>query len=507
MVIQIPSPLPSQRQRTTTIDFELVTNQCWQQATRGHDIVRRMQAAQHFYATTFSSFVIATLGDQPQITVLVRADSVLGLYCPALASPCCFIMHSQNCDQKICESRVKRVIDGPGEQQSDPTHLQKQHVLHRQQQQQRRPIELCPPQHQPYVADPLRIGQSADSKGPSVRGSWCCLHYACAAQHTCSFCKLITASETLHVASYFDIHFPLTCCMLQEQQQHEQLPQLPSGILQQVLSHVPLQHRLGSCSLTSRAMHAAAVAATERLQGWADPDSQQEALELCQWLAKYGSQALRHLGVKARTWQQPLLSLALPSGLQQLQSLTKSWVELPAAVDSCVHPKLTSLCLERCVVRPCSDVFGWLAQQLVQLTGLQCLQLHSLTDPGTDPPKAGLLAFEEALGQLQQLTALGMKSRGSIDAALATLSSLSQLQQLYLEYFGTLDQPLQMQWLPSGLTSVRLLNCDLSCAAAGSGGSSSSFSWKLPVLKQLELGWVCGFDSALLQLREFSYAP
>jgi hypothetical protein len=75
--------------------------------------------------------------------------------------------------------------------------------------------------------------------------------------------------------------------MLQEQQQREQLPQLPAGILQQVLSHVPLQQRLGSCSLASRAMHAAVVAATEDIC-MADLNNQQKASELCQWLARYG---------------------------------------------------------------------------------------------------------------------------------------------------------------------------------------------------------------------------
>jgi hypothetical protein len=301
--------------------------------------------------------------------------------------------------------------------------------------------------------------------------------------------------------------------MLQDQQQQEQLPQLPEGILQQVLSYVPLQHRLGSCSLASRAMHAAAVAATDEIY-LAGLNSQQKASELCQWLERYGSQALRHLEVQARMamWRQPMLGVELNSGLQQLQSLTLSQFALPAALDSCAHSKLTSLCLEHCLVCPCSDVFAWVARQLVHLTDLQNLQLHCLYERN-DPPKPGVLAFEEALGQLQQLTCLGLTSNDTMGAAVATASRLSQLQELQLDYVGTSEKPVQMQWLPSSLTYVRLANCTVSCAADGSGSSSSSsVGWKLPVLKQLELtGGVGGFEPALLkqmpQLRVFSYTP
>ena len=41
---------------------------------------------------------------------------------------------------------------------------------------------------------------------------------------------------------------------------------LPEEVLKLVLKHVPLQDRLGSCCLVSTRMHAAAVAATEKLQ-------------------------------------------------------------------------------------------------------------------------------------------------------------------------------------------------------------------------------------------------
>jgi hypothetical protein len=70
-----------------------------------------------------------------------------------------------------------------------------------------------------------------------------------------------------------------------------------------------------------------------------------------------------------------------------------------------------------------------------------------------------------------------------------------------------------MQWLPSSLTSLRLSECTVSCAAARGSSSSSNSSWELPVLEQLELTeeGVGGFEPALLQqmpqLRVFSYTP
>jgi hypothetical protein len=263
-------------------------------------------------------------------------------------------------------------------------------------------------------------------------------------------------------------------------------------------------------------MHAAAVAATEEIN-LAGFERQQQASSFGQWLARYGSQALKcvHLGMQAgRLWQQPRLGLALPSGLQQLQSLTLNDVELPAAPDICAHLKLTRLSLVSCAVRPCSDVFAWVARQLVHLTGLQSLQLFWLNEQDTDPSEAGILALEEALGQLQQLTCLRLGSVHPIGAALAAASSLCQLQDLQLDFIGTFEQPLQMQWLPSSLTSLSLSECTVSCAAACSSGSSSSSSssWKLPVLEQLELTeGVGGCEPALLllmpQLHVFSYTP
>jgi hypothetical protein len=103
-----------------------------------------------------------------------------------------------------------------------------------------------------------------------------------------------------------------------------------------------------------------------------------------------------------------MLSLALPSGLQQLQSLSLRSVELPAAADSYAQPQLTHLRLLDCAVRPCSDTLACVARQLLHLTGLQCVELHWLHDSwqNADPLEAGIVAFEDALGQLQRSHAL-----------------------------------------------------------------------------------------------------
>jgi hypothetical protein len=195
-------------------------------------------------------------------------------------------------------------------------------------------------------------------------------------------------------------------------------------------------------------MHAAAVAATEEIV-LAGLNSQQKACELGWWLARYGSQALRRLAVQGRMWQMPRhvaeaqsVSLALPSGLQQWQSLKLGHVMLPAVPDSCVHANLTSLCLERCVVSPCDDVFAWVAQQLVHLPALQRLQLHLLNTRDDDGlSEAGIWALETALGQLQQLTLLRLATNRTTDAALSSISSLRQLQHLELDFVGTLEEP------------------------------------------------------------------
>jgi hypothetical protein len=77
------------------------------------------------------------------------------------------------------------------------------------------------------------------------------------------------------------------------------LLQLPAESLACVVSHAPLQHRLGSCSLASRAMHAAAVAATPEIQ--ISHITQDSADAVCAWLCQHGSKALRQLQMSAGT--------------------------------------------------------------------------------------------------------------------------------------------------------------------------------------------------------------
>jgi hypothetical protein len=54
------------------------------------------------------------------------------------------------------------------------------------------------------------------------------------------------------------------------------MPQLPPGVLVQVLAHVPQQHRLTVCSTVSSSMHAAAVAATRHIKVSFGNKSQQD---------------------------------------------------------------------------------------------------------------------------------------------------------------------------------------------------------------------------------------
>lgn len=76
--------------------------------------------------------------------------------------------------------------------------------------------------------------------------------------------------------------------MLQDNQPLGQLPQLPADVLARVLSFVPLQQRLGSCSLASRSMHAAAAAAPLEIQT-STFIRQTQADALCYWLQRHST--------------------------------------------------------------------------------------------------------------------------------------------------------------------------------------------------------------------------
>jgi hypothetical protein len=347
--------------------------------------------------------------------------------------------------------------------------------------------------------------------------------------------------------------------VLQARQQHLLLSQLPTAVLQQVLAPLPLQERLGSCSLVCRSMQATAVAATDEIR-LADLKSQQKASALCQWLSRHGHQAMRHLAVKAT--QMPNLTVALPFSMQHLQSLRLERVapqvfgdraeqqpssssssavaavpgvaaaaaaaaavatSLPpaaaagaasAALDFAQLSNLTSLQLQCCSI-DCPDVLGWAARHVVHVTGLQRLHLNRLCCVGRaiDCSISGESGFAAAIGQLVQLTSLGYRSLGRFGGgALATVGGLSQLQQLLLDGAGSSKQPLQLQWLPRSLRVVRLHRCIVRCTLTGSsssGSSSSSSSWQLPVLQQLKLSRIAGFEPAVMQhmpeLRVFSF--
>jgi hypothetical protein len=173
---------------------------------------------------------------------------------------------------------------------------------------------------------------------------------------------------------------------------------------------------------------------------------------------------------------------------------------------------LTSLQLVKSAIRGCSDNLAWASQQLLHLTSLKQLQLCGLRQSGAEAAAApSRSAFGASLGQLVQLTSLSL--RVAIDgAALAAVSRLSQLQRLELIDVDTAEQPLMLQLLPCSLTAVKLQGCDVSSSTAGSSSSSSSSgsaSWQLPLLEQLDLWEVYGFQPAVMQhmqqLRVFSF--
>ena len=92
---------------------------------------------------------------------------------------------------------------------------------------------------------------------------------------------------------------------------------LPDEVLKLVLSHVPLNDRLGSCSLVHSRLHAAAVASTQQLKigSWPRTPPPQRTQAMLGWLSFYG-QHVTHLDLTYLP--QPLIQLPCP-GLLELR--------------------------------------------------------------------------------------------------------------------------------------------------------------------------------------------
>jgi hypothetical protein len=105
--------------------------------------------------------------------------------------------------------------------------------------------------------------------------------------------------------------------------QRSTVPQLPVELLSQVLRHVDLQQRLGSCSLVCKAWRAAAAAATSKVSLKLNTFEQPKAIlarSLGQWLGVHGA-AVTHLSV-TDAHPHPFAPFQLPcTVLTQLQEL------------------------------------------------------------------------------------------------------------------------------------------------------------------------------------------
>jgi Leucine-rich repeat (LRR) protein len=189
---------------------------------------------------------------------------------------------------------------------------------------------------------------------------------------------------------------------------------LPDEVLKLVLKHVPLKHRLSSCCLVNRRLHAAAAAATDDVL--LDP-TPQSALD---WLSNYG-QYLTRLHLDLGFFSHPLQQLPCKD-LVDLKLTGRCEEEIEATcgfrdvIQGC--PKLTWLELD-CNI---SDPEGAFVDCLCSLVHLQHLEVI-MYEPYIEMPAAEML-------HLNQLTYLNFEklSLGS----LSDLGNLTNLQELHL---------------------------------------------------------------------------
>jgi hypothetical protein len=280
--------------------------------------------------------------------------------------------------------------------------------------------------------------------------------------------------------------------MPQEQQQNQRQG-LPNHALEAILAQLPLQQRLGNCSLASRSLREAAAAATRSIQ-LHDIDSQQQADAVCAWLRRHGSKGLQHLDLAGEQDPEFPAAVNLPwQKLLQLRSLSVQRVELPLVVSSsqtaslAALTRLTDLQLGMFSSSSTPAVIRWVTRQIRSLTALRILDLD-FTSFGQVERSSGALdaTLAAAVGQLVQLTSLTLGSNLH-GTALAAASSLSELQRLQLIGVGSSEHPIAARDLPSSLTHLKLLGC--TCASG---------SWQLPALQDLNIWDVAGFDAAAL---------
>jgi hypothetical protein len=208
---------------------------------------------------------------------------------------------------------------------------------------------------------------------------------------------------------------------------------LPNDVLKTIMQYVPLKDRIGHCSLVSKRLHAAAVAATDRLvldsQGCSRvkggmhgvrPRNRKSAV---QWLCNHGQQL-----TSLQFWSWPLL--------QQQQLLQ----ELPC-------PNLLELEIVRGRVQlgPTADGYPGVMQDCTKLTRLKLLGYTI-----SDMPEDGLIDSLSSLVHLQHLEAFAEAGKG---LSIATLPRLQHLTCLHV-----MDMSTENLSQLSGLTNLQDLH-------------------------------------------------
>jgi hypothetical protein len=293
---------------------------------------------------------------------------------------------------------------------------------------------------------------------------------------------------------------------------HDTLAKLPVQLLADVLSHVPVEHRLGCCARVCSTWQKAAALGTTSVELGQPTDTNLASLSA--WLASHPAKALiTSISVQDEYGRQQQQLLLLP--IQQLQGLQHLFLDstpwfppdAPAAAlghaaqqdptaasesgllstappDLAALTALTSLTLRGRAVKLAG------LQALTGLRDLECCL--SLWAPGTAAHAVGKLAA--AIPRLQQLRELRLGGDLAADKALVHVSVLTALQELQLS--GSCLSAASCRALSTTLTSLHLV-----APAYNDGWSLSPSSTpgicQLTALRKLHLDCIC-IDTAIL---------
>jgi hypothetical protein len=286
------------------------------------------------------------------------------------------------------------------------------------------------------------------------------------------------------------------------------LESLPAEVLKLVMQHVNLRDRLLSCCLVSQRMHAAAVAATQRME-LAEPstDSVQSGLH---WMSQYGQHVTKFT---LSNHQHPVNKLPCPS-LLDLQ-LWQCSVQLGPTADG--QPGVVPGCTKLTRLEMCCNILdapeGAVVDCLSSLVDLQHLSVLPVDAQFHHHCLGGLSS--STLQCLTRLTFLCVRSLSSEN--LAQLGGLINLKELHLEAsedgaaigpsrapgltfpdsltrFATNSglEAATLSLLPAGLKDVELMDCVVEGPFEGPG-SMLLYIERLQQLTGLELhldgGW------------------